>query len=280
MPALAFALPFHSRLRRWLRILLWTASVLLALVLVVALVALLWLRSTAQFALPVLDGDLHVAGLSSPVTVLRDGHGVPHIQAASQQDLFQAQGYVRARPPMADGRLPPQRQWRSGGDSRPLAGTPRPRSAGLPVSFDRPAHLCQPAADDRARLDDYARGVNAFIDEHPNSLPRVQAAALSPQPWSGADSVSIGLMMVEMLDSHFDVKLSRERIAAKLHNSKLEFDLYPVGSWRDHPPTGVRLDLSQPHPSLLRPRMKTRTMIAPRLRLSRKDPARVGGFKR
>ena len=56
------------------------------------------------------------------------------------------------------------------------------------------------------------------------------------------------MMMVEMLDTHFYAKLVRERIAAKLHNPKLEADLYPVGSWRDHPPTGVVVDLSQPHP--------------------------------
>src|ERR1035438_10512836 len=30
-------------------------------------------------------------------------------------------------------------------------------------------------------------------------------------------------------------------------NASLEADLYPVGSWRDHPPTGILLDLSQPH---------------------------------
>ena len=54
--------------------------------------------------------------------------------------------------------------------------------------------------------------------------------------------------MVETLDTHWDVKLARDRIAQDLHNPKLESDLYPVGSWRDHPPTGVLLDLSQPHP--------------------------------
>ncbi len=43
-----------------------------------------------------------------------------------------------------------------------------------------------------------------------------------PRPWNGEDSVSIGLMMVEMLDTHWYAKLARERIAAKLNNPKLE----------------------------------------------------------
>ncbi len=57
------------------------------------------------------------------------------------------------------------------------------------------------------------------------------------------DSVSIGLMMVETLDLRVKTKLSREVVSARLNNPKLEADLYPVGSWRDHPPTGEVIDL-------------------------------------
>jgi len=57
------------------------------------------------------------------------------------------------------------------------------------------------------------------------------------------------MMMVDMLDTHWYAKLSREVVAARLRNPKLESDLYPVGSWRDHPPTGEMVDWSQPHPA-------------------------------
>jgi penicillin amidase len=103
---------------------------------------------------------------------------------------------------------------------------------------------------DRTRLDEYARGVNLFIAQHQDSLPpEFRLLFYKPQPWSGADSISIGLMMVQTLDTHWDVKLARERISADLHNAKLGSDLYPVGSWRDRPPTGVQVDLSQPQPA-------------------------------
>ena len=36
-------------------------------------------------------------GLSAPVTVTRDTHGVPTIEAATLEDLFFAQGYVTAQ---------------------------------------------------------------------------------------------------------------------------------------------------------------------------------------
>lgn len=106
------------------------------------------------------------------------------------------------------------------------------------------------AEADRARLDAYARGVNLFIAQHSDGLPPEFALLhYRPKPWSGADSLSIGVaMMAQTLDDHWDSKLAREQIAARLHNPKLEADLYPVGSWRDHPPTGQVVDLTQPHP--------------------------------
>jgi penicillin amidase len=61
------------------------------------------------------------------------------------------------------------------------------------------------------------------------------------------------MAMVDMLDTHWYAKMARDRIASKLHSPKLESDLYPVGSWRDHPPTGVLLDLSKPHAEPLPP---------------------------
>jgi len=51
----------------------------------------------AYSALPQLDGRLQIGGLSAPVTVTRDGHGVPTIEAGSLEDLFFAQGYVTAQ---------------------------------------------------------------------------------------------------------------------------------------------------------------------------------------
>jgi len=71
------------------------------------------------------------------------------------------------------------------------------------------------AAADRARLDAYARGVNLFITQHSDALPpEFVLLRYRPKPWSGADSLSIGVaMMAQTLDDHWDVKLAREQIA-------------------------------------------------------------------
>src|SRR5579863_6416324 len=241
--------------RRWLRFVFFFATGLLAVLAVLTGVFAVWLRSAAKAALPVLDGDIHLASqggpaLSATVTVRRDQHGVPHIDAATQEDMFVAQGYVTAQ----------DRLWQmdvyrrnANGELAEVMGPSllRHDKAQRMYEFRNTAHriYANLPAEERARYEAYARGVNLYITQHQDALPpEFRFLHYKPQPWTGADSISIGMMMVEMLDTHWYTKLSRERIAAKLHNPKLESDLYPVGSWRDHPPTGDLLDLSKPHP--------------------------------
>jgi len=235
----------------WPRILLWSAAGLAALLLIAAIAGVFSLRSAEYAALPVLDGDLHLPGLSAPVTVRRDAHGVPHIEAANQDDLFFAQGYVTAQ----------DRLWQmdafrrnANGELSELLGPSllRHDKTQRTLQFRNVARrfYSQLPAPDRTRLDDYARGVNLFIQQHPDNLPaEFKLLFYRPQPWTGPDSISIALMMVEELDMHAYAKFAREKIASALHNKKLEADLYPVGSWRDRPPTGTVIDWSQPHPA-------------------------------
>ena len=246
------ASPSAQRNRRWPRILLWTAAGLLILLLLAAGASVLCLRAAARAALPQLDGDVHLAGLSAPVTVRRDAHGVPHIDAATQQDMLVAQGYVTAQ----------DRLWQMDGLRRSANGELAEILGPALVKHDKTQRVLQirltsqriynhlPAAD-RERLDAYARGVNLFIAqcEQSHSLPvEFRLLMYQPRPWSGVDSISVGLAMVQELDTHAETKLSRARISAALHDPQLEADLYPVGSWRDRPPTGIKVDLSEPRP--------------------------------
>src|SRR5580704_5107548 len=66
------------------RVIAWVAGVLALLTLAV----LGWLYSIARSALPQLDGKLQVPGLAASVTVFRDDHGIPTIDAANFDDLF------------------------------------------------------------------------------------------------------------------------------------------------------------------------------------------------
>jgi penicillin amidase len=244
-----------ARRRRWPRFVFFGGLWFLAILVLLALVFIVWLRNAAKAALPQLDGEIHltaqgIQGLSSPVTVQRDQHGVPHIDAASQEDMFVAQGYITAQ----------DRLWQMDAYRRNANGELAEVMGSSLLRHDKMQRLQQfrnvaqriysnLAPDDRSRLEAYARGVNLYINHHQGSLPpEFHLLHYKPKPWSGVDSVSIGMMMVDMLDTHWYSKLSRERIAAALNNQKLESDLYPVGSWRDHPPTGEITDDTQPHP--------------------------------
>ena len=241
----------RQRKGRLPRILLRTSLILILLALFAVSGFVLWLRAGAKAALPVLDGDIHLAGLSAPVNVIRDAHGVPHIQAATQDDMLVAQGYVTAQ----------DRLWQMDTYRRNADGNLAEIMGPSLVKHDEAQRVLQfrntaqriyanLSAQDRARLDDYARGVNLFIaqSEDAGDLPvEFKLLGYRPEPWTGVDSISVGMMMVQMLDTHWPTKLARARIAAKLNNPRLLADLYPVGSWRDRPPTGITLDLSQPH---------------------------------
>jgi penicillin G amidase len=249
--------PHPSLFPRWLRIVVITVASLAALLVLIFAGFLWWLRSATVSALPALDGDVHLSGLSAPVTVSRDAHGVPHIEAATQDDLFIAQGYITAQ----------DRLWQmdafrrnSLGELAEVMGSSLLRHDEAqrvllirPVAERIAAHM---SPDDRRRMEDYARGVNLYMAqcERNNTLPiEFRLLHYQPRPWTVVDSVSVILMMVEELDSHAWAKYGRMHIAAKLNNPQLEADLYPVGSWRDHPPTGVDVDLTEPHPELQQP---------------------------
>lgn len=234
----------------WLQLLLRSLGALLLLLIVCAAGSLVWLRFVTQENLPPLDGELHITGTSAPVAVQRDAHGVPHIAAATQDDLFVAQGYITAQD-----RLWQMDVYRRNANGR-LAEILGPSlvkhdTAQRVLGFGNAAQRIYQnlAPQERRWLDDYARGVNLYIEQHQDSLPvEFRMLLYKPQPWTGADSISVGTMMIDTLDTHWPTKLARAQISAKLHNPALEAQLYPVASWRDHPPTGEILDLSQPHP--------------------------------
>ncbi len=245
--------PLQSRRkRRWPLILLWSCVGLLVLLLFAPLAGVLWLRSAAKAALPQLDGDVHLAGLSAPVTVRRDAHGVPHIDAATLDDLLVAQGFITAQ----------DRLWQMDASRRNANGELAEVMGPSLIWHDKTQRVLQIrltaqrfydnlSADDRRRLDDYARGVNLFIAQcdQSNRLPvEFRLLHYRPRPWTGVDSISVGLSMVQTLDTHIAAKLSRGHVSGRLNNPALEADLYPVGSWRDRPPTGIRVDLTEPQP--------------------------------
>src|SRR5882757_7760251 len=77
------------------------AVILTTLVILFAIIGFVtarhWLGHIMSDSLAQLDGSVAIPGLSAPVIIQRDAHGVPHIRAASLDDLVLAQGFVTAQ---------------------------------------------------------------------------------------------------------------------------------------------------------------------------------------
>jgi penicillin G amidase len=244
MSTLAEVSPPKSRRSSVSRIALWLLLVILAIL--AGLLA--YAYYVAHAALPQLDGRLQISGLSAAVTVTRDSHGVPTIDAANLEDLFFAQGYVTAQDRLWQ--MDVMRRY-GGGELSEILGDGllkldrEQKILGLRAAAKKTLEMASPR--DRSFYESYARGVNAYITTHGNQLPiEFRILHYAPKPWLVEDSAVIANSMVKDLNYHyfFDA-LDREKILAKL-GPELTADLYVNRSWHDRPPTVMREDLTEP----------------------------------
>jgi penicillin amidase len=253
-------------------------GLLIALVIGVA-GSVAWLKSAMHEQMPVLDGTLQLPGLSAPVVVRRDAHGIPHIQATSMDDLLEAQGYVVAQ----------DRLWQMDMARRFAAGELAELLGPSVVEHDKVQRVLQirPSAErltatmpeEQKRLfEAYARGVNAFIAAHQDNLPaEFRLLGYKPRPWQPVDSWLVALNMVARLDTLYPWKLEREKVQARLAPNLIA-ELYPTTTWRDHPPTQSIPDLTAPQQNIPDvPLDESQSSLEDLLRL--KEILRLGGDK-
>jgi penicillin amidase len=226
-----------------LRILLWV----LFLVLLILAMVLGYAYFAVRSALPQLDGQTQIEGLSAFVTVTRDTHGVPTIEAQTLEDVFFAQGYVTAQDRLWQ--MDIMRRFASGELSEILGSDTlsidrEQRILGLRAAARKSIESAD--ARDREFFAAYARGVNAYIAHKASHLPlEFRILKYAPKPWTPEDSVVIANQMVKDLNYHyFEDALHHEKILAKL-GPELTADLYVNRSWHDRPPTVMREDIEQ-----------------------------------
>ncbi|MDH0736066.1 penicillin acylase family protein [Achromobacter spanius] len=142
---------------------------------IAALLASGLIALTAGCASPGKKDTINMAGLSQPVEIVRDRHGVSHIYAQNQNDLFFAQGFSAARD-----RLWQLDLWRRQGEGK-MAEQFGPRF----IEQDRAARLFLFRGDMQAEfasyhpegqaiLTSFAAGINAYVDwvkANPDQLP-------------------------------------------------------------------------------------------------------------
>ena len=207
-------------------------------------------------SLPKYEGDLILPGLHHRVEIYWESHGIPHVIAADEHDLFLAQGYLHAQ----------ERLWQMDMTRRFLAGrvaelfgnfsvpwrelASRFRGGGS-ADFDyfmRLIGIRESALsslellpeDDRLRLQAYTDGVNRYIERCRKKLPwEFRVLRYQPEPWKPEDSLTIGKGFAFLVSPALFTRLNMISISARLdHQPEKLRSLFP--SYPEDGPTITR----------------------------------------
>jgi penicillin G amidase len=212
---------------------------LIVLVLVLAVVGgvfygAYWSVSTVRASFPQTKGSITLDGLSGPVTVKRDGYGIPQIYASTDEDLFMAQGYVQAQDRFYE--MDVRRHMTSGRLSEMFGkGQVKNDEFLRTMGWDRVAkeeYDTKLSASTKKYLQAYSKGVNAYLQGKDGKDISLEYAALGfvndykPEQWTPVDSVSWLKAMAWDLRGNMDDEIDRALMTSRLGPQQIR-DLYP-----------------------------------------------------
>ena len=203
-----------------------------------------WAYGRLSASLPALDGQLTLPGLAAPVTVERDGLGIPTIRGRSRQDGARATGFRHAQDRFFQMDLARRR---AAGELAALVG-----AQALPADRRARLHRLRPEArtavallshEDQGVLEAYVGGVNAGLAAL--AAPPFEYTLLrqSPAAWRPEDSMLVVLSMFLTLqdeDGTYESSLTtmREVLPPEM------FDLMaPEGTEWDAPLVGLPFEV-------------------------------------
>ncbi len=272
--------------------LLCSLSLALALALALAQSLPFSTPSAAQSAQPAPASSVALEGLRARVTVRRDGRGIPHIEAASDDDLYFAQGYVTAQ----------DRLWQmdllrrtARGELAEIFGRPaleedkRHRAYGFAQLSEGLEANASPTT--RRVLEAYARGVNAYVESRDGAEGRKLPTEFlllgyKPRAWRPADSFVVGKIFAETLSTSWPTDLIRASLAdlpaarrAQLLPESSPLDVLVVGSDEaDHKP-GAKRERQSSTPASSTPKAAGASVVIPSADLM-KEAARLSELTR
>ncbi|URM91045.1 penicillin acylase family protein [Streptomyces sp. MRC013] len=221
---------------------------LLVIALVLALVAgvgygAYWSVSTVRAPFPQTTGTLRLDGLSGPVDVKRDGHGVPQVYASTDEDLFRAQGYVQAQDRFWE--MDVRRHTTAGRLSEMLGKDMVDTDAFLrTLGWHRVAQEEYDkvlSEETKRNLRAYAEGVNAYLKGRAPRDVSVEYSALAfshgyeIEPWTPVDSIAWLKAMAWDLRGNMQDEIDRSLMTSRLTPRQIR-DLYPDYPYETHRP--------------------------------------------
>src|SRR5687767_10903939 len=215
-------------------------------VLVVGLAAgvALWARHELRASLPILDGSHRLAGLSAPVTVTRDGLGIPTIEGRTREDVARGTGFLHAQDRFFQMDLTRRR---AAGELAALVGRRALRADRLIRTHRFRAQavtaLSLLAPRDRAILDAYTAGVNGGLAAMSGPPFEYLLLRQEPEPWRAEDTLLVVLAMFIRLQ---DDDGTYESVLATMHDilppQMFDFMASPGTEW-DAPIAGERFQV-------------------------------------
>ena len=177
-----------------------------------------WVRGS----LPLLDGQLTVAGLKAPVEVLFDEHGVPAVYAIEAEDAWFAAGVLHARDRRWQMEL--YRRVTMGRLSEVLGDRTIPldqRFLTLGLRDAAKAEWERTPPEVRAALERYAAGVNATTATMVGRMRPIefQILGITPPDWEPIDSLAVGRLLTWRLAENHQAELVRSALTAKFGES-------------------------------------------------------------
>ena len=222
-------------MRRWVKV----VGIIVVAVLLLVLGTGLWLRSLITGSLPVLEGEVPVAGLSADVVIERDAIGVPTIRGESRIDVARGLGFVHAQ----------ERFFQMDLLRRKGAGELSELFGAATLEADRAARthrfraLAQRVAqnlppDDRRIQRAYTEGVNAGLAALGRSPFEYQLLRLEPEPWLDEDTTLVLFAMYFELNDEVGNRESARGLLEDLLDPELAEFLVPTGTSWDAPLDG------------------------------------------
>jgi penicillin amidase len=204
-----------------------------------AIVYVLWVMYASRAGVARTEGTERGIPVEGPVTIARDGRGVPHIRAGSVHDFFVAEGYA-----MASDRLFQMDLTRRYVDGRlaEVLGKPllpvdrRMRRYGIRELATRVYASMNP--DERTMLAAFADGINAAAERQPTP-PEYRALLFRFEPWQPEDALAVGFATVLDLDDKPDDVIVRDDVHAILGQAGIDA-LYPLTDPKYDVPTNGR----------------------------------------
>ncbi len=234
---------------RWLKI----GGVALIVIVLIAGGLAGWIYRSVVRSLPLVDGEVEVAGLSSAVSIERDVLGVPTIRGEDRLDISRALGFLHAQ----------ERFFQMDLLRRRAAGELAEFFGGVALNADRASRVhsfrrralervAELSEAERRLLTAYSEGVNAGLDALGSKPFEYLMLRTEPAPWREEDSALVLFAMFFVLNDATGSRESDLGLLQDLLPPELAEFLAPMGTEWDAPIVGEVFE-TPPIPSAVGP---------------------------